>query len=366
MMRLFVILLAALATALPAGAASRIKDIASLQSSRDNLLVGYGLVVGLQGTGDGLRNSPFTEQSMKAMLSSLGIATGDRKARSKNLAAVIVTARLPVFARPGTRIDVTVSSIGDAASLSGGTLVMTPLRAPDGEIYGAAQGPVIVSGFQAQGEAETITRGVPTTGRIPSGAIVERAIPAHFGNQNILTLQLRNPDFSTAVALTDAINAAVAQRLGVRPAREQDAATVQLHKPEGISAARFIALIENIRVRTDTAARVVMDETTGTVVIGRDVQISKVAVSHGTLSVRVTEAPRIVQPEPFSDGVTAVEPNTQVATNEPGGQVATVRGTSLQELVGGLNQLGVKPTDIIAILQAIKSAGALQAELVLQ
>lgn len=365
-MRPLLLLFLMLAIATPAQGASRIKDIASLQSARDNLLVGYGLVVGLQGTGDGLRNSPFTEQSMKAMLSSLGIATGEKAPRSKNLAAVIVTAKLPVFARPGTRIDVTISSIGDAASLSGGTLVMTPLRAADGEIYGAAQGAVIVSGFQAQGQAEAVTKGVPTTGRIPGGAIVEQAIPASFAHRNKLTLQLRNPDFSTAVALTDAINAYSAQRFGVRPAREQDAATVMLDKPKGVSAARFIAMIENLRVETDTAARVVMDETTGTVVIGRDVQISKVAVSHGTLSVRVTEAPKVVQPEPFSDGVTAVEPNTEVETAEPGGQVATVNGTNLQELVSGLNELGVKPTDIIAILQAIKSAGALQAELVLQ
>ncbi len=349
-----------------ASAASRLKDIATLQSARDNLLVGYGLVVGLQGTGDGLRNSPFTEQSMKAMLSSLGIATGSRQARSKNLAAVIVTAKLPVFARAGSRVDVTVSSIGDATSLSGGTLVMTPLQGADGEVYGAGQGAIIVSGFQAQGQAETVTSGVPTTGRIPGGAIVERTIEARFGDNQHLTLQLRNPDFSTAVALTDAINEFSLNRYGMKPAREQDAATITLTRPKGVSAARFFAQIENLRIETDTAARVVMDERTGTVVIGQDVKVSTVAVTHGTLSVRVSELPKIVQPEPFSDGETAVEPNTEITLEQPGGQIATVAGTDLQELVGGLNQLGVKPSDVIAILQAIKSAGALQAELVLQ
>jgi len=359
----FLVVFAAIAQV---NAAARVKDIASLQDSRENLLVGYGLVVGLQGTGDGLRNSPFTEQSMKAMLSSLGIAAGDRSARSKNLAAVIVTAKLPTFARPGARLDVTVSSIGDATSLSGGTLVMTPLRGADSQIYAAAQGAIIVSGFQAEGQAESVTRGVPTTARIPNGGIVEKGIQSELGEVNLMQLQLRNPDFSTAIAVTDAINAFAETRYGVRVARELDSSTISLNRPEGISTARFFADIEKLEVETDTVARVVMDERTGTVVIGQDVKVSKVAVSHGTLSVTVTELPRVVQPNPFSNGETAVEPNTEVNINETSGQIATVQGTDLQQLVGGLNQLGVKPSDIIAILQAIKSAGALQAELVLQ
>ena len=349
-----------------AHSASRIKDIATLQTVRDNLLIGYGLVVGLQGTGDGLRNSPFTEQSMKSMLSNLGIATGDRQTRSKNIAAVLVTAKLPSFSRPGSRIDVTISSIGDASSLGGGTLVMTPLRGADGEIYGAAQGAIVVSGFQAEGQAETLSKGVPTTGRIPSGAIVERGIPTDFNDVSDLTLQLRNPDFSTAIAITDAINAFSVDRYNARPAREQDAATVLLRKPRGISTARFFAEIENLLVETHTAARVIMDERTGTVVIGQDVKISTVAVSHGTLSVRVSELPKVVQPEPFSEGQTAIEPASRIVAEQEDGQIATVAGTDLRQLVAGLNQLGVKPTDIIAILQAIKSAGALQADLVLQ
>ena len=365
-MRHLVLVLFLICLPVTALAESRLKDIASLQVSRDNMLVGYGLIVGLQGTGDGLRNSPFTEQSMKAMLSSLGIATGDRAARSKNLAAVIVTAKLSLFAKPGARLDVTVSSIGDASSLAGGTLVMTPLRGADGEIYAAAQGPVIVSGFSAQGQAESVTQGTPTTGRMPGGAVVEKGIGAEFSSVRIMDLQLRNPDFSTAIALTDAINAFSANKYGVRAAKEIDSATISLTRPEGVSTARFFAEIENLRVETNTVARVVLDERTGTIVIGQDVKISKVAVSHGTLSVRVSERPNIVQPEAFSDGKTAEEPRTEITAAQEGGQIATLGGTDLQELIGGLNQLGVRPSDIIAILQAIKSAGALQAELVVQ
>jgi len=205
---------------------TRLKDIASLQSSRDNQLVGYGLVIGLQGTGDGLRNSPFTEQSMRAMLENLGISTEGGQSRSKNVAAVIVTASMPPFVRPGARIDVTVSSMGDATSLKGGTLVMTPLRAPDGEIYAVAQGPLIVTGFNAQGQAESVTQGVPTSGRVPNGAIIEREVPATFNNDTTLTLQLFNPDYSTAVRVTDAINNYSRSRFGKRVAQEQDSRTV--------------------------------------------------------------------------------------------------------------------------------------------
>ena len=365
-MRFLLGVLLALVLCLPAHSKSRLKDIANLQDARENMLVGYWLVVGLQGTGDGLRNAPFTEQSMKAMLSRLGIAPGNRDARSKNIAAVIVTAKLPNFARPGARLDVTVSSIGDATSLRGGTLIMTPLRGADSEIYAAAQGALIVTGFQAEGQAESVTRGVPTVARVPNGAVVEKGLPTELGSVRMMHLQLRNPDFSTAVRVTDAINAFAESRYGMRAARELDSATIALTRPDNISTARFFADIERLEVETDAVARVVMDERTGTVVIGQDVKISKVAVSHGTLSVTVTEAPEVVQPLPFSDGETAVEPNTRVDVLEEDGQVATVQGTDLQQLVSGLNRLGVKPTDIIAILQAIKSAGALQAELVLQ
>ncbi len=354
-------------SALPSlGAPSRIKDIATLQSSRDNQLIGYGLVIGLQGSGDNLRSAPFTDQSIRAMLQNLGISLQGGQARAKNVAAVIVTANMPAFVQSGARIDVTVSSLGDATSLTGGTLVMTPLRAPDGEIYAVAQGPVIVSGFAAQGEAETVSKGVPTSGRVPGGAIVEREVPTQFGQDTVLTLQLRNPDFSTAVRITDAINEYGTNRFGKRVASEQDSRTIMVKRPEGISSARFIAELENLLVETDSPAKVVIDERTGTIVIGQAVRISKVAISYGALTVRITEMPKVVQPEPFSNGETAVEPSTVVDATQDGGEVAMIDGPDLETLVAGLNRIGVKPDGIIAILQGIKSAGALQADLVLQ
>jgi flagellar P-ring protein precursor FlgI len=256
--------------------------------------------------------------------------------------------------------------MGDATSLAGGTLVMTPLRAPDGEIYAVAQGSVIVAGFSAQGQAETLTQGVPTGGRVPNGGIVERQVPASFAADTTMTLQLRNPDFSTAVRIADAINDYSNHRFGRRVAQEQDARTVLIQRPKDISAARFYAELENIVVESDAPARVVVDERTGTIVIGQQVRISRVAISHGALTVRITEMPRVVQPEPFSRGETAVEPFTAIEAGRPDGRVAMLDGPDLQTLVSGLNKLGVKPDGIIAILQGIKSAGALQAELVLQ
>ncbi len=348
------------------GLAARIKDIAILQSSRDNQLVGYGLVIGLKGSGDGLRNSPFTEQSMRAMLENLGIATEGGRMRANNVAAVIVTANLPPFVQSGARIDVTVSSLGDATSLAGGTLIMTPLRAADGEIFAVAQGPVLVSGFNAQGAAEQVTQGVPTSGRVPNGAIVEREVAQKLGEVRQLILQLRNPDFSTAIRVTDAINEFALARYGRRVAAEQDARTVAINKPDGISTARFFAELENIPVYSDAPARIVVDERSGTIVIGQDVKIARVAISHGALTVRITEMPRVVQPAPFSRGETAIEQFTAIEVERPDSKLAILDGPDLQTLVAGLNRLGVKPDGIIAILQGIKSAGALQAELVIQ
>lgn len=350
----------------PAGPISRIKDIATVQSARDNQLIGYGLVIGLAGTGDNLRSAPFTEQSVRAMLQNLGIATEGGQSRVKNVAAVIVTANMPAFVQSGTRIDVTVSSMGDASSLAGGTLVMTPLRAPDGEIYAVAQGAVVVTGFSAQGAAETVTKGVPTGGRIANGAIVEREVPARFADVDIVTLQLRNADFSTAIRITDAVNQYAMNRFGKRLASEQDSRTVMIKRPEKITTARFVAELENLQIETDTAARVIVDERTGTIVIGQDVRIAKVAISHGTLTVRVTEMPNVVQPEAFSKGVTAIEDSTAITAEQAGDPVTTLSGPNLETLVQGLNRIGVKPDGIIAILQGIKSAGALQADLVVQ
>ncbi|MEK1852680.1 MAG: flagellar basal body P-ring protein FlgI [Phyllobacterium sp.] len=346
------------------GAIARLKDIANIQGVRENQLVGYGLVIGLNGTGDSLRNAPFTEQSMRAMLDNLGIGLPPGTSRVRNIAAVIVTANLPPFAGRGSRIDITVSSLGDATSLAGGTLVMTPLAAADGQTYAVAQGNMVVSGFTASGQASTLTQGVPTSGRIPNGALVEREVTGNFG-QDELVVELREPDFTTAVRITDTINAFAKRRYNQPVAKERDSKSIRLRKPKNMSATRFLAEIEGLPVSTDEVARVVVDERTGTVVIGEKVRISRVAISHGSLSVRVTETPTIVQPEPFSDGVTAVEPNTNIQAAQTS-NIGVLGGTDLESLVKGLNQIGVKPQGIIAILQGIKTAGALHAELVVQ
>lgn len=375
MARRLIAAVAALAISLPlnltigidtASAAARIKDVASLQSGRDNQLIGYGLVVGLQGTGDSLRSSPFTEQSLRAMLQNLGISTQGGESRSKNIAAVLVTANLPPFASPGSRIDVTVGSLGDSTSLRGGTLVMTSLSGADGQIYAVAQGSIVVTGFSAEGDAATLQQGITTAGRVPNGAIIERELPAKFKDAVNLVLQLRNPDFSTAVGMAAAINRYGREQFGGQIAEARDSQTVVIDKPKMADLARLMADVENLVIETDVPARVVVNERTGTIVIGQDVQISPVAVSFGTLTVQVTETPTVVQPEPFSRGETAVEPNTRIDATEAGGKVAILNGSNLRTLVSGLNSIGVKPDGIISILQGIKSAGALQAELVLQ
>jgi flagellar P-ring protein precursor FlgI len=348
------------------GGYARVKDIAVLQNVRDNQLIGYGLVIGLQGTGDSLRNSPFTEQSMRSMLDRLGVNIRGAQLRARNVAAVIVTANLPPFAGKGSRIDITVSSLGDATSLGGGTLVFTPMTGADGRVYAVGQGAIAVSGFSSSGDAENLTQGVPTTGRIANGALVERQTRGQFSDIQDLVLELRNPDFGTAVNVTDAINAYAIQRYGRAVAEERDLRTIVLDKPDRVGAARFIAEIGELPVMPSTTARVVIDERSGTIVIGQDVTISTVAVTHGSLTVRVTEEPTVVQPEPFSRGVTAVEPRTTISADQQDGQLRIVDGADLNTLVEGLNQMGLKPMGIISILQAIKSAGALQAELVVQ
>lgn len=349
-----------------ADATTRIKDIASVQGVRTNQLVGYGLVIGLSGTGDSLRNAPFTGQSLQSMLDRMGINVRNANPRTKNVAAVIITAELPAFSGAGSRLDVTVSSLGDATSLAGGSLIMTPLMGADNVIYAVAQGPIAVTGFASQGKAETLTQGVPTTGRIPNGAVVERETPGRFSDETVLVLELRNPDFNTAVRVADAINAYSTDRFGLRVAREEDLRQVILHRPRTIGAARFIAEIGQLPTEPDVPARVVIDERTGTIVIGKDVQISTVAVAHGNLTIRVTENTRVSQPLPFSDGETVASPETFVSADQKDAKLAIVRGTTLQTFVAGLNRIGLKPQGIIAILQAIKSAGALQAELVVQ
>jgi flagellar P-ring protein precursor FlgI len=351
---------------LEAAASSRIKDIVSVQGVRANQLVGYGLVIGLNGTGDSLRNAPFTEQSLQSMLDRMGINVRNAKPRTRNVAAVIVTSELPAFVGKGARIDVTASSLGDATSLQGGSLIMTPLSGADNQIYAVAQGPIAVSGFSTTGKAETLTQGVPTTGRIANGALVERNAPGKLADETVIVFELRNPDFSTAVSIADVINGHMQERYGIKVARENDLRTVSLARPFFLTPARFIAEVGELRVQPDVPARVVIDERTGTIVIGKDVQISTVAVAHGSLTVRVTENAKVSQPGPFSRGETVVTPDTSIDIDQKGANLAIIRGTNLQTLVAGLNKVGLKPPGIIAILQAIKSAGALQADLVVQ
>jgi flagellar P-ring protein FlgI len=354
----------------PAAASVRIKDITTLQGVRENQIVGYGLVVGLQGSGDTLANSIFTAQSLQSMLDRMGVnirgvARGPAL-RTRNVAAVLVTADLPPFIQPGSRVDVTVSSLGDATSLLGGTLVLTALSGVDGQTYAIAQGQVAVAGFSVAGQAETITQNVATAGRIPNGAVIEREVPGQLRDVGPLILILKNPDFATSVHIADAINAYARQRYGMHVAHEEDQRSVLLMSPPRIGTTRFVAEIGDLFVEADSPARVVMDSRSGTVVIGQDVQISTVAVTQGNLTVQISETPQVSQPNAFSRGKTVVTPNTQIDATQQGGPISIVRGTNLSTLVNGLNKIGLTPSGIIAILQAIKTAGALHADLVVQ
>ncbi len=365
-MKLLIILLALLFSTATASATSRIKDITSIQGLRDNQLVGYGLVMGLQATGDSLRNSPFTDQSIRSMLDRLGVNVAAGSVKSKNVAAVVVTATLPPFVSKGERIDVTISSIGDASSLAGGQLVMTPLLAADGQAYAVAQGPISISAFSASGDAEKLSEGVPTAGRIANGAIIERELEGEFNSLTSIVLQIRNPDFATAVGISDKINAYSKKRFGESIAAEQDFRTVFVKLPKKMTASRLTAELGELEVEPDSPARIVVDEKSGTIVIGDKVKLSTIAVTHGNLTVRITESPSVSQPAPHSKGETKVVPETEITANQTGGQLAIIVGPNLETLVDGLNQIGLKPTGIIAILQAIKTAGALQGELVVQ
>lgn len=365
-MRFVAVLVACVIFAPAIHAQTRIKDLVSYQGVRPNQLYGYGLVVGLNGTGDSLRSAPFTNQSIQSMLDRLGVNVRNGNARTRNVAAVIITAELPAFAGTGSRIDVTVSSLGDATSLAGGSLVLSPLSGADNVIYAAAQGQVAIGGFNAAGTNQSVTQGVPTAGRIANGALVEREAPSRLHCEPLIDIELRNPDFNTAVRIADAINAFSRQRYKANVAAEKDLRTVSLRCPTNISAARFLADIGNLQVIPDGPARVVIDEKTGTVVIGHNVRIATVAVAHGSITVRVSETPKVSQPNSFSKGSTVITKETDVAVDQPGATVSIVKGTSLETLVAGLNRLGLKPPSVIAILQAIKTAGALQADLVVQ
>ncbi|WP_135450513.1 flagellar basal body P-ring protein FlgI [Tabrizicola caldifontis] len=341
----------------------RIKDLVEFDGVRGNDLVGYGLVVGLNGTGDGIRNSPFTEEIMANLLERLGANVTGEQLRPKNVAAVFVTAQLPPFARAGTRIDVTVSAIGDAKSLLGGTLIMTPLNGADGQIYAVAQGTIIAGGISAEGQAARVVQGVPTAGSIPSGARVEREVEFDFSSLSVLRLALKSADFTTAERIERAINA----EFGARIALMKDAGTVSvdIRATGSASPAHVLSRIEGIRVEPETRARVVVDQRSGTIVMGADVRISRVAVAQGNLTLRVEEEPLAVQPSPFSRGETIVVPRSSAEIGKTGTGLAELRGgTDLAEVVAGLNALGVAPHDMIDILKSINAAGALHAEFV--
>jgi len=363
--RILLCLALALGLALPAGAAnakSRIKDIVSFEGVRENQLVGYGLVVGLNGTGDTLRNAPFTRQSLEAMLERLGVNIRTTPMDTRNVAAVMITAKLPAFAAAGSQVDVAVSAMGDAKNLMGGTLLVTPLMGADGQTYAVAQGTIqtgAVAGSGASGSS--ITRGVPTSGRIAAGALVERELGFQLADLKLMRLTLRNPDFTTARRIADVIN-------GRFPgtARADNPTIVTLQTPPGQNLVGFVTTLEQLEVEPDTPAKVVIDEVAGVVVMGQDVRVSTVAIAQGNLTISVQETPAVSQPEPFSrGGETVVVPQSTVGIEEETGKklIMLNAGASLSTLVAGLNALGVNPRDMISILQTIRAAGALQADI---
>ena len=363
----FMVLVSSIVAAPVDAASVRIKDLVEFDGVRGNDLVGYGLVVGLNGTGDGIRNAPFTEETMSNILERLGVNVTGEQFRPKNVAAVFVTGTLPPFARTGSQIDVTVSTIGDAKSLLGGTLILTPLNGADGSIYAVAQGTVIAGGISAEGDAASVTLGVPTSGSIPSGARVEREIEFKFSDMTTMRAALRNPDFTTALKIEKAINA----ELGESVALMLDSGTVQvdIKRAHAKTPAHLISSIENLKVEPEQKAKVVIDQRSGTIVLGDDVRISSVAVSQGNLTLSVQESPQVVQPNPFSvNGETIVVPNTQIEVSQDKGTgLAQISGeTSLAEVIKGLNALGVAPRDLIDILKSIKAAGALHAEFIVR
>ena len=344
-------------------ATSRIKDIADFEGVRDNQLIGYGLVVGLNGTGDNIKSVDFTKESLISMLDKIGINARDGQLKAKNVAAVMVTANLPAFARQGSRIDVMVSALGDAKNLQGGTLLATPMQGADGEIYAVAQGQIAVGAVSARGTNASVVKGVPTAGRIASGAIVENEIPFDLDSLKTIRIALRNPDFTTSRRVADAINA----MLGTTAAQALDPATISLDIPKQYQGkiVDLMTRVEQLQVQPDQLARVVIDESSGIVVIGKDVKINRLAIAQGNLTIKITDIPFVSQPLPFSNGTTVSGVTTAININEGIDAKLTVvnTGVNLQELVDGLNALGVTPRDLISILQAIKASGALQAEI---
>lgn len=349
----------------PADAQSRIRDIVNVEGVRQNDLVGYGIVVGLNGTGDSVRNSPFTEDSLTHMLERLGVNVQGEEIKPKNVAAVLVTASLPAFARNGSSIDVSVSSIGDASSLEGGTLILTPLKGGDNEVYAVAQGSIIVSGLDVKAQAARTTRGTPTGGSVPNGARIEREVNFDFNDRDSIVLALRNPDFTTAARIEDTINSA----FRVPIASMLDPGTVQLDL-SGLTdtPARLLASIENMPVQVASPARIVIDEKSGTIVLGEDVTISKVAIAQGDISISVTEYPVASQPNPFAEGESIMLPRSDIQITQTGsGNIALLQpNVTLSQLINGLNALGVSPQEMADIIRAMKTAGSIHADLIIR
>ncbi len=343
--------------------ATRIKDIAKLEGVRSNQLVGYGLVIGLDGSGDSA-STQFTVQSLVNMMERLGVTVDRSAVKVDNVAAVIVTAKLPPFSKPGSGIDVSVSSIGDADSLVGGTLMMTPLKGPDGNVYAVAQGPLVVGALAFGGDGAKVQKNHPTVGRIPGGALVEREVSLPLADLKQMTYRLNQSDFTTVIRMTQAIN----DRFGAGVASARDGGSLDVEVP-GEYVGRivdFAAALEVLEVVPDTGARIVVNEKTGTIVMGEDVRIATIAVSHGNLSLIISESALVSQPEPFGDGETVVVPETSIEVSEDSGNLVVLsRGVSISEVATALNAIGATPRDLIAIFQAIKAAGALHAELVI-
>jgi flagellar P-ring protein FlgI len=356
------LLFAAALIAAPAAAQVRIKDIADVEGIRDNQLVGYGLVVGLNGTGDKLSTSVFTRESLVAMLERLGVNTRDQLTAlsTKNVAAVVVTANLPAFARVGSRIDVAISALGDATNLTGGVLLVTPLLGADGAVYAVGQGALSTGAIAAQGAAASVTRGVPTAGRIANGATVEREVPYALASKSSLHLALRNPDLTTAERMATAINVA----LGSDMARALDPGTVDLELA-GRAVVATLARVLEVRVEPDMAAVVIVEEASGTIVMGSNVRISTVAIAQGNLTIRVAETPEVSQPNALGGDTATTVPRTRIEVDDDHDRkLGILRGNvTLRDLVASLDALGVGPRDMISILQSIKAAGALQADL---
>lgn len=357
--------LAPLLLPLPADAQARIRDVVDVQGVRENDLVGYGIVVGLNGTGDTVRNSPFTEDSLTHLLERLGVNVQGEQIKPKNVAAVLVTATLPPFARNGSTIDVNIASIGDATNLKGGTLILTPLKAGDNEIYAVAQGSIIVSGIDVQAQGARETRGSPTTGAIPNGAKIEREVNYDFNRNQQISLALRSPDFTTAARIEDTINAS----FGFPLATMRDPGTIELDL-RGISdsPSRLLASIENLPIKVTSPARIVIDEKSGTIVLGEDVTISRVAIAQGNISIKVRETPVASQPNPFARGETMVLPRSEIIIGQTGSNNIAMLdpNVTLSQLIAGLNALGVSPQEMADIIRAMKAAGAIHAELVIR